>query len=331
MELNSNVKLQNLSLQEAMTLVVNTIEGIDISGSPKELYEPIDYILKLGGKRLRPVLVCLACDLFGGDVANSLHAAKGIEVFHNFSLVHDDIMDNASLRRGQATVHEKWNQNIAILAGDTMLVKAYDFVLQGEYSSLKFILQTFNKAAIEVCEGQQLDMNFETSSGVTVEEYINMIRLKTSVLLGAALKIGALIGGADEQNAQKIYDFGVSMGIGFQLMDDYLDAFGDPKKFGKKVGGDILCNKKTFLFIESLKRDATGELEEWLLVDDVEAKGKVEAVKNIYIATGVDQLCLDKMNWYYNQALLKLDEIEVEDAKKQTLRDFSNYIRNRVL
>ncbi len=320
-----------LTLDEAFELIKDTIDDIHISGSPNELYEPINYILKLGGKRLRPMLVCLGCDLFGGDVSNSLHAAKGIEVFHNFSLVHDDIMDKASLRRGEATVHEKWDENIAILAGDTMLVKAYDFVLQGEYDDLKFILKTFNRAAIEVCEGQQLDMNFESIDGVSIDEYINMIRLKTSVLLGAALKIGAIIGGADQKNAELIYEFGVSMGIGFQLMDDYLDAFGDPKKFGKKVGGDILCNKKTILYIEALKKDETGELKKWATTDDYDEEHKVNSVKSIFKDTQVDQLCLDQMNMYYDQALLKLEEIEVDEAQKTTLIEFAEYIRNRAV
>lgn len=320
-----------LNLEDSISLVANAIDSIEITGSPKELYEPINYILKLGGKRLRPVLVCLGCDLFGGDVENSLHAAKGIEVFHNFSLVHDDIMDKANLRRGKMTVHEKWDQNIAILAGDTMLVKAYDFVLKGEYDDLKFIMQTFNKAAIEVCEGQQLDMNFESLEEVSLEEYINMIRLKTSVLLGAALKIGAIVGGAKAEDAQRIYDFGEYMGIGFQLMDDYLDAFGDPEKFGKKVGGDIISNKKTFLFIEALKRDETGTIKSWMEREHFDEQEKVEAVKAVYRATGVDQLCLDEMNKYYDQALEKLNQIDVENGRKGTLVEFSNYIRNRVL
>ena len=319
-----------LKLDDVMDLVVNAIESIKISGTPAELYEPIDYILSLGGKRLRPALVCLSCDMFGGDLPSSLHAAKGIEVFHNFSLVHDDIMDNAYLRRGKMTIHEKWNNNVAILSGDAMLIKAYDFVLQGNYQNLNQILTIFNRAAIEVCEGQQLDMNYETQAEVSVGEYINMIKLKTSVLLGAALKIGALIGEASDENAELVYDFGVNMGVGFQLMDDYLDAFGDPEKFGKKVGGDIISNKKTFLFIKALELDKDGVVDSWLSKEIFDEVEKVEAIKGVYINTGVDQLCIAEMNKYYDTALLKLDQITVDNSSKKALRDFSEYIRKRV-
>jgi len=320
---------KQLSLDEVMNLVVEAIESINISGTPKELYEPINYILSLGGKRLRPALVCLSCDMFQGEVASALHAAKGIEVFHNFSLVHDDIMDNANLRRGKETIHEKWGNNVAILSGDAMLIKAYDFVLQGKYKDLSEVLTIFNQAAIEVCEGQQLDMDYETQNEVTVEEYINMIRLKTSVLLGAALKIGAVISGASEEDAKLIYDFGVNMGVGFQLMDDYLDAFGDPEKFGKKVGGDIISNKKTFLFIKAVELDESGVMNTWLDTNDFDEKEKVDSVKSVYKKTGVDLLCVKEMNKYYEIALSKLDLINVDEPQKKALRDFSDYIRKR--
>ena len=319
-----------LRLDDMMDLVVKAVESIKISGTPKELYEPIEYILSLGGKRLRPALVCLSCDVFNGDVSNALHAAKGIEVFHNFSLVHDDIMDNANLRRGKETIHEKWDNNVAILSGDAMLIKAYDFVLQGKYESLSEILTVFNRAAIEVCEGQQLDMNFETQDEVSIEEYINMIKLKTSVLLGAALKIGAVIGGASKKDSQLMYDFGVNMGIGFQLMDDYLDAFGNPEKFGKKVGGDIISNKKTFLFIKALELDSSGTMSDWLSVKSFDESAKVTSVKNVYKDTGADMMCVDEMNKYYDVALSKLDEIEVDAHQKESLYDFADYIRKRV-
>jgi geranylgeranyl diphosphate synthase type II len=313
-----------------MALVVEAIESIDISGTPKELYEPIDYILKLGGKRLRPALVCLSCDMFEGKVSNALHAAKGIEIFHNFSLVHDDIMDNANLRRGKETIHEKWDDNVGILSGDAMLIKAYDFVLQGEYDDLHQILSIFNRAAIEVCEGQQLDMNFEKKNVVSVDEYINMIKLKTSVLLGAALKIGAVIGGASDNDAKLVYDFGVNMGIGFQLMDDYLDAFGDPDKFGKRVGGDILSNKKTFLFIKAMELDKSGAMDLWLKTPDFDEVEKVKSVKEVYVNTGADKLCVNEMNKYYDVALSKLDQINVSESQKESLVDFADYIRKRV-
>jgi geranylgeranyl diphosphate synthase type II len=321
---------KNLNLDEMMTLVVRAVESIHISGTPKELYEPINYILNLGGKRLRPALVCLSCDMFGGDITSALHAAKGIEVFHNFSLVHDDIMDKASLRRGKETIHEKWDNNVAILSGDAMLIKAYDFVLQGEYEDLNQILTIFNRAAIEVCEGQQLDMNFETQDKVAVSDYINMIRLKTSVLLGAALEIGAVIGGASKQDAKLMYEFGVNMGIGFQLMDDYLDAFGNPEKFGKKVGGDIVSNKKTFLFIKAIELDKTGVMSAWLKKASFNEVEKIDSVKSVYTTCGADDLCINEMNKYYEIALSKLDKLSVEEQRKETLREFADYIRKRV-
>lgn len=317
-------------MEEMIESVAKAVESIEISGTPKELYEPINYILKLGGKRLRPALVCLSCDMFAGEYTHALPAAKGIEVFHNFSLVHDDIMDNANLRRGRPTIHEKWNDNIAILSGDAMLIKAYDFVLQGNYENLNEILVVFNRAAIEVCEGQQLDMNFESEDQVSISEYINMIKLKTSVLLGAALEIGAVIGGASSKDAKLVYEFGVNMGIGFQLMDDYLDAFGDPEKFGKKVGGDIISNKKTFLFIKAMELDDTGVIESWLGNNDFVEQDKVASVKEVYTKTGADKLCLEEMNKYYELALLKLDEISLETDQKETLKEFAQYIRKRV-
>ena len=318
------------SLSEVMSLVSNTIKATVVKGSPKELYEPIDYIMQLGGKRLRPCLVCLSCDMLGGDVSRALHAAQGIEFFHNFTLVHDDIMDNASLRRGKQTIHEKWGENVAILSGDAMLIKSYDFVLEGRYENLGQILETFNRAALEVCEGQQLDMNFENEDQVSIEAYLNMIKLKTSVLLGAALKIGAFVADASLENSELVYDFGVNMGIGFQLMDDYLDAFGDPSKFGKKVGGDIISNKKTFLFIKALELDENGVMDFWLKAKSFDETEKVEAVKKVYQDTGVDQLCLDKMHHYYDLAMSRLEQVKVSDQNKKTLIEFADYIKNRV-
>ena len=320
-----------LNLEQSILLINKEIESINFPGFPTELYEPINYILKLGGKRLRPVLVYLGCGLFDGNLVLSLPAAKAIEVFHNFTLVHDDIMDNAPLRRGKSTVHEKWNQNIGILSGDAMLIKAYDFILDANYSNNNNILKTFNKAAIEVCEGQQLDMNFESISDVSVDDYINMIRLKTSVLLGAALKIGAQIANSNEKDSELIYDFGVNLGIMFQLMDDYLDAFGDPEKFGKKVGGDIISNKKTFLFIQAINEDKTGEMKSWMKVSEFNEFEKIKAVKNIYLKTGVDQQCLKEMDLYFKKAMDSLDKIQVPNSKKENLIEFANYLRFRSL
>ena len=244
-----------LGYKEIIPLVQDEISNTTYSGSPGELYDPMNYILQLGGKRLRPVTALLASQLFGSTLDRALPAAKAIEVFHNFTLVHDDIMDKAPLRRGKQTVHEKWNDNIAILSGDTLLIEVYNHFLEGEYTNLSEILKVFNRTAIEVCEGQQLDMNFETRTDVTLAEYMNMIRLKTSVLVGGSFKIGALVAEASKENADLIYEFGVNLGIAFQLQDDYLDCFGEPEKFGKQVGGDIISNKKTFMMLKAMELD----------------------------------------------------------------------------
>jgi geranylgeranyl diphosphate synthase type II len=316
-------------LNETIEYYIKLIESIDYHGNPDELYQPINYILQLGGKRLRPVLVGMAAELFNGKKQQVDAIAKAIEIFHNFSLVHDDIMDRAPLRRGKKTVHEKWNSNIAILSGDVMLVKSYEELIKGNYSNLAAIIQVFNQTAIEVCEGQQLDMNFETRSSVSLDEYIEMIKLKTSVLLGGAVKMGALAVGAKEDEAQKIYQFGVNMGIAFQLMDDYLDAFGDPEKFGKQVGGDILSNKKTYLNILAIEKDNTGEAKKWLSSTNFEDKEKINSMLNIYQEYKIDEACRSKMNYFYELALQNLNEINVTDDKKQVFIQFAQWLMNR--
>ena len=239
-------------LTELQSIIEEAITKLDIPQYPADLYEPVKYILSLGGKRMRPALLLMACDLFGGDVEAALSPALAIEVFHNFSLVHDDMMDNAPLRRGKATVHERWGQNAGILSGDVMLVLAYQLMMKVDDRLLRQVLDVFSQTAVGVCEGQQLDMDFEKLQTVGIDEYQNMIRLKTSVLLGGALKIGALIGGADMADAELLYGFGEHLGIAFQLQDDILDVYGDPDKFGKQVGGDIISNKKTYLLIKGI-------------------------------------------------------------------------------
>ena len=316
-------------LNETIDYYVKLIENTQYQGTPNELYEPINYILQLGGKRLRPVLVGMAAELFDGNKNKVDAIAKAVEVFHNFSLVHDDIMDNAPLRRGQETVHEKWNTNIAILSGDVMLVKAYEELIQGDYTNLAAIIQVFNQTAIEVCEGQQMDMNFETRTSVSIEEYIEMIKLKTSVLLGGAVKMGALAVGANVNDAEKIYQFGVNMGIAFQLMDDYLDAFGDPEKFGKQVGGDILSNKKTYLNILALEKDSTSEAKKWLSSTNFNKEEKISAMLNIYKSYQIGEACKAKMNYYYELALQNLNEIKVSEDKKQVFTQFAQWLMNR--
>ncbi len=293
--------------------------------SPKELYEPIGYMMALGGKRLRPLLTLLGYSLWKDKAEPALKAAMAVEVFHNFTLMHDDIMDRAPLRRGQATVHEKWNENTAILSGDVMLIKAYDLLLESPPELLKNILRKFNRCAAEVCEGQQLDMNFESRQQVNQEEYLHMIKLKTAVLLGFSLELGALLAGAPERASEQLYQFGVNMGIGFQLQDDLLDVYADQDKFGKQVGGDILSNKKTFLLINALakaKGEAASKLQTWLEKENYAPQEKVSAVTAIYEQLGIRELTETKMNEYFNAAFDALGQLEVPEERKSLLNSF---------
>ncbi len=294
--------------------------------NPSELYEPIRYIMSLGGKRMRPALVLMACDLFGGSIIHALQPAVGIEVFHNFTLMHDDIMDKAPLRRGNPTVHSKWNENVAILSGDVMLVEAYRLISEVDDRILRKVLTVFSETAAAVCEGQQSDMNFELSGNVSIAEYLDMIRLKTAVLLGASLKIGALIGNAPEEYANDLYQFGENLGVAFQLQDDILDVYGDPEKFGKQIGGDIISNKKTFMLIKALEL-AGGlgeeELAYWMNAEDAEAEIKVKAVTEIYNRFGVRQLAEQEMNHFAERALSALEKVDAPAEKKQILRGFA--------
>ncbi len=294
---------------------------------PEELYKPIEYILSIGGKRLRPLVAVLSYLIFNEEYEKAIKPSLALEVFHNFTLMHDDIMDQAPLRRGQATVHEKWNNSVAILSGDVMLVKAYDLFLGLEPQVLKDVLILFNQCATQVCEGQQLDMTFETSTDISIAEYINMIRLKTAVVLGGALKIGALIGEADEKDADLLSDFGVNLGIAFQLQDDILDVYGDPAKFGKQVGGDIISNKKTYLLIKALQlvegTDAE-ELQRWITFTQFDAAEKVAAVTEIYNSVNVRQYAEDEMQAYAEKAFKALEQINLPEDSKQYLRDFAD-------
>lgn len=300
--------------------------------NPKELYEPMQYILSLGGKRMRPLLAYMGNDLFDGNPSDAEPAALAVEIFHNFSLVHDDIMDNAPLRRGKATVHEKWNNNIAILSGDGLLVKAYEELIKAKSNHIKPLIELFNKTALEVCEGQQLDMNFENMEEVSTKEYLHMITLKTAVLLGAALQMGAITANASEKDAKHIYEFGKNIGIAFQLQDDILDIFGNPEKFGKQVGGDIISNKKTWLLIEA-KKQATGTTKEtlyhWISLKEFNASEKVNAVKNIYETLQIRKQAEQEMNRFYELALQHLSEIKAIESKKQELKAFAQALMNR--
>lgn len=302
--------------------------------NPKELYEPIEYMMSLGGKRLRPVLVFVGCEFFGGDTSKALHPALAIELFHNFTLVHDDIMDKAPLRRNQSTVHKKWNDNIAILSGDTMLVKAYQELCKSDSVALPKLLELFSDTAVKVCEGQQLDMNYEKLHKVSIAQYLKMIELKTAVLLGGSLKMGALIAGTDEKNAQNIYDFGKHIGIAFQLQDDILDVYADAEKFGKQKGGDIVANKKTYLLLKALEmvennRYMKEELHLWINAPNFDAKEKVEAITGIYNFLNIPELARAEMKKHYDTALTYLHEIPVDDIKKQQLIFFADSLMVR--
>ncbi len=294
----------------------NFIRKQKFGESPRELYEPITYILNLGGKRIRPLLSVMAYGLYKNDPEKILSQATAVEVFHNFTLMHDDIMDQAPLRRGKATVHEKWNHNIAILSGDVMLVKAYDLLLPTESGLLPEVIRLFNKTAAEVCEGQQFDMNFESVAQVTEESYLNMIRLKTAVLLGFALQLGGVLAGAGQKDVQKLYDFGVNIGVGFQLKDDLLDVFADKAKFGKQVGGDIISNKKTFLLIKALElaegKDAE-ELRFWLSQKEFDKEEKVKAVRILFEKLGIKTLTESKMNCYFEAGFKQFESISFKN------------------
>ena len=316
---------------ELYKLISSEIESTSYGQSPAELYEPISYMMALGGKRLRPVLVLMACQLFDSNVSNAIKAAHAIEVFHNFTLVHDDIMDNAPLRRGQQTVYTKWNMPIAILSGDLMMIKATQLLCETETNELKALLDMFNKTAIEVCEGQQIDMNFEARNDVTHEEYIQMISLKTSVLLAASLHIGAKIGGASNEDAQYIYDFGKNIGIAFQIQDDILDSFGEGVKVGKKIGGDIASNKKTLLLIELLSachKDDRALLEK--LINETNEEAKIMGVLELYKKYQVKEFAEAEKSKYLNLAFQSLDKVKSNVEAKKLLSDTANELMTRM-
>ena len=299
------------------------IRNLGFSRSPEELYEPISYVLSIGGKRLRPVLMMMAYNLYKENVSEVYAPAAGIEMYHNYTLLHDDLMDCADFRRGKQTVHKKWNENTAILSGDAMLVLAYQLMAQCDVRLLKEVMELFSETALEICEGQQMDMNFETRMNVSEQEYLEMIRLKTAVLLAASLKIGALLGGASLSDADNLYKFGINMGLAFQLKDDLLDVYGNPDVFGKKIGGDIMCNKKTFLLIKALEYanvEQKASLESWIARSSFVANEKIFAVTQLYNEIGVRRLCEDLVESYSAKAMEYLSKISVEDDRKEGLR-----------
>jgi len=326
--LNSIKELQN-KFEKALSLV-------EFSNKPVELYEPISYILKLGGKRARPVCTLAACEMFGGSYKDAINQSIAVEVFHNFTLVHDDIMDNASLRRGEKTVHEKWDNNLAILSGDAMMILAYQYLqkIPKELppNTLENMLSNFNRTAIKVCEGQQMDMNFETSDDVSLDDYLSMIKRKTAVLLGESFRMGAIMAGADEENQHLIYDFGKDFGIAFQIQDDILDLYGDPEKFGKQSGGDIIAGKKSYLYLKALEK-ADDKTKEKLIStyynSSLANNEKIELVKSIFDELDVKSLAKAEMNRYYLAAGIALNTIEIENSKKQILKGFAENLMVR--
>ncbi len=302
------------------------------SNTPKELYDPMSYIIGLGGKRVRPLLTLIGCDLFEGNATDSIPAALAVELFHNFSLIHDDILDNAPLRRGSVTVHEKWNTNIAILSGDGMLMKAVEILTEANEKHIPALLKLFTKTGIEVCEGQQFDMNFETQNNVSVQNYVDMITYKTAVLLGCSLQMGAISANASLENQAHIYEFGKHIGIAFQILDDVLDVYADATQFGKQVGGDIISNKKTFLLLKTveLANDKQQQILQNLLTDlTISSSTKVEEVTHLYNNLNIKQLAIDEANMHTDIALEHLSKLKADDLKKENLKQFALHLLNR--
>ena len=311
---------------------IDYLESKKWINEPKNLYEPVDYIIKLGGKRMRPVLTLMAADIFSGGYEKAMPAALAVEVFHNFTLIHDDIMDDAPLRRGKETVHEKWDVNTGILSGDAMLILAYQYFENYEPIVFQKLAKLFSKTALEVCDGQQLDVDFETRNDVTINEYINMIRLKTSVLVAAALKMGAIVAETTEENANLIYDFGLNLGLAFQLQDDYLDTFGDPETFGKQVGGDIIENKKTFLYLKSL--EVANEVDRRKLQFFYNQKLKDNSIKiaevtRIFEVNDIPDLIKEQIKNYTDKAFRTLSGMNISEENQQGLKNFGLWLMNR--
>ena len=321
-----------LSIETYQKKFTEYLEEYSVVKEPQNLYEPIQYILQLGGKRLRPVLTLMTSEVFDCDYKKSLNAALSIEVFHNFSLVHDDIMDDAPLRRGKETVHEKWDVNTGILSGDAMLIMAYQLFENYNNTTFKALAELFSKTALEVCEGQQYDIDFETRNDVNIDEYLKMIEYKTAVLIGAAMKMGAIVAEASEKDQNSIYEFGKNLGIAFQLQDDYLDAFGDPKTFGKQVGGDIIENKKTILYINALKlstpEDRT-QLQHLFSINPNNPEDKIQIAKQLFIESDATKVTKDAIKEYTQKAFSVLDTLNISEDKKLILKQFGEQLMDR--
>ena len=324
--------MNQYTASQLLDKVNDYLKNMPYARPPQGLYEPIAYELSLGGKRIRPVLMLMAYNLYQDNVDAILSQAAGLETYHNHTLLHDDVMDKADMRRNKPTVHNVWNENTAILSGDAMLILAYRLMADCPKDKLADVLRVFTETTMEICEGQQWDMEFETRMDVKVEEYIEMIRLKTSVLLAAALKIGAMLGGASDEDAQKLYDFGVKIGLAFQLQDDWLDVYGDPKVFGKNIGGDILCNKKTYMLITALEEaneEQRAVLEGWLAAHDYVPTEKIAAVTALYNEIGVGKRCQEKAEALNAEGFGILDSINLPEERKAVLREYACSMLNR--
>lgn len=321
--------------KELLEQIQEYIGNLTYTREPENLYKPIEYVLGLGGKRIRPVLMLMAYNLYKENVEKIYQQAAALETYHNFTLLHDDLMDKADMRRNRPTVHKKWDDNTAILSGDAMLILSFQIMMEScpaEYISE--VTSTFSKAALEVCDGQQWDMDFEKRLDVTVDEYMNMIRLKTSVLLAAALKIGAILGGASHEDAELLYNFGIKMGLAFQLQDDYLDVYADSAVFGKNIGGDICSNKKTFMLITALEKSSDNdraELTKWINAENFIAEEKIKAVTEIYNKVEVPEICISQIDKLYSEGLDILEKVSVDDTLKNNLRSFTGKLMKRVL
>lgn len=320
------------TVSELKSLINGYLATLDDKKEPENLYEPIHYVLGLGGKRIRPLLMLLAYQMYEDDFEKVLPAASAIEVYHNFTLLHDDLMDNSDVRRNKPTVHNVWNANTAILSGDAMLILSYHLIAEAPKDKLQQVLTEFNKVTLEICEGQQYDIEFEKQDDVKVEDYLNMIRLKTAVLLASSIKIGAIIAGASEKDIELLYNFGINVGLAFQLQDDYLDVYGDAAIFGKKNGDDIVSNKKTYMLIQACNK-AEGsikqELDNWISARNFKEESKIKAVTQIYNQLGIDKICKQKMEEFYIKALENLDQVSLDSQKKQALKDIAGELMNR--
>lgn len=318
------------NLDRYQQIVRKELENLKLPQQPANLYDPIRYFLTLGGKRLRPVLTLLGAELFTDEYEKAASASMAVELFHNFTLVHDDIMDNAPLRRGQQTVHEKWNRDIAILSGDALLIEAYKLFSNYEPEVTARLLVTFNEMALEVCEGQQMDLDFEDRNDVTIEEYIEMIRKKTAVLLGCSLKLGGIVAGCSKDEADHLYNFGVNLGIAFQLQDDILDTFGEEGQTGKQVGGDILANKKTYLLLKAMS-DANEEQKNKIriLFSETDSQKKIQEMKTMFDELDTYQKATSKMNDFHDRAIQNLDDLDIPEVRKEAMRSLADFLLQR--